>query len=51
MIYDSAADLIGKTPLMHSKRFCADAGTDADIIVKLESRNPGGSANRQPVKH
>lgn len=44
MIYDSAADLIGKTPLMHARRFCADAGTAADIIVKLESRNPGGSA-------
>jgi len=44
MIYDSAADLIGKTPLMHAKRFCAESGSDADIVVKLESRNPGGSA-------
>jgi len=44
MIYDSAADLIGNTPLMHAKRFCAEAGTDADVVVKLESRNPGGSA-------
>ncbi len=44
MIYDSATDLIGNTPLMYAKRFCDDAGTDAEIIVKLESRNPGGSA-------
>lgn len=44
MIYDSAAELIGNTPLMHAGRFCKAAGTDADIVVKLESRNPGGSA-------
>ena len=44
MIYDSSADLIGKTPLMHARRFCAKMETDADIVVKLESRNPGGSA-------
>jgi cysteine synthase A len=44
MIHDSAADLIGHTPLFHAKRFSERMETDADIVVKLESRNPGGSA-------
>lgn len=44
MIYPSAAELIGNTPLMRADRFAKAYGIDANLIVKLESRNPGGSA-------
>ncbi|HRX57318.1 MAG TPA: cysteine synthase A [Eubacteriales bacterium] len=44
MIYESAVELIGQTPLFHARRFAGQMGVDADIVVKLESRNPGGSA-------
>ena len=44
MIYGSAVELIGQTPLFHARRFAGQMGVDADIVVKLESRNPGGSA-------
>jgi len=44
MIYESAVELIGHTPLFHARRFAGQMGTDADIVVKMESRNPGGSA-------
>lgn len=44
MIYSSAAELIGNTPLMRASRFSKAYGLDCDLVVKLESRNPGGSA-------
>ena len=40
MIYDSLAALIGKTPLLRVSGF---EGQQADLIVKLEYFNPGGS--------
>ncbi len=39
--YDSILQLIGKTPLIKLQR--VTAGISATILVKLESRNPGGS--------
>ena len=39
-IYESVTDLIGRTPLVKLKRV---NDTWADIVVKLESFNPGGS--------
>ncbi|MCW4009370.1 MAG: cysteine synthase A [Candidatus Bathyarchaeota archaeon] len=40
-IYDSVLETIGKTPLV--KLNCLAADTKATVLVKLESRNPGGS--------
>ena len=40
MIYDSLAGLIGNTPLLRVSGF---EGQQADLIVKLEYFNPGGS--------
>ena len=40
MIYDSLADLIGRTPLLRIGGF---DGLKADLLVKLEYFNPGGS--------
>ncbi|MDD4335462.1 MAG: cysteine synthase A [Desulfotomaculaceae bacterium] len=40
-IVDNLTDLIGNTPLLRLKR--APQGAAADLVVKLESFNPGGS--------
>ena len=44
MIYSSAAELIGNTPLMRADRFAKAYGIEANLVVKLESWNPGGSS-------
>ena len=43
-IYNSAPELIGNTPLMYIGRYCEAKGIRARICLKLESRNPAGSA-------
>jgi cysteine synthase A len=40
MLYNSMEDLIGNTPLVALKKI----SSSANILAKLESRNPGGSA-------
>lgn len=40
-IADNLTDLIGKTPLLRLNRMAA--GLEAQVVVKLESFNPGGS--------
>ena len=40
-IYDALTDLIGKTPLLRLTRTAANL--QAEVVVKLESFNPGGS--------
>ena len=40
-IADNLTDLIGNTPLLRLRRITG--GTKADLVVKLESFNPGGS--------
>ena len=40
MVYNSLTELIGNTPLLKVKAF---PGQKADILVKLEYFNPGGS--------
>lgn len=40
-IFDSNSETIGNTPLIRLKRITADAG--AQVLVKVESRNPGFS--------
>ena len=43
-IYESASDLIGKTPLLEVKKFQKGEGAeDARILAKLELMNPAGS--------
>jgi cystathionine beta-synthase len=41
MIYDSIIDLIGNTPLLRLNRI--PSGLPADVVVKVEYLNPGGS--------
>ena len=41
MIYDSIVDLIGNTPLLRLNKIAA--GLSADVVVKVEYLNPGGS--------
>ncbi len=44
-IHNSILDLIGNTPLVELKAFCAAQGiSSARIVAKLESFNPAGSA-------
>lgn len=42
-IYQSVEELTGRTPLVRLGRFTASRGLRAQILGKLESRNPGGS--------
>ena len=42
-IYQSVEGLVGRTPLVRLGRFTANRGLRAQILGKLESRNPGGS--------
>ena len=42
-IHDSVDQLIGGTPLLELKRIEKSEGLAARLLVKLESRNPGGS--------
>ena len=46
-VADSVLDLIGGTPLV--RLHAAAAGTTAQVLVKLEGRNPGGSAKDRPA--
>ena len=43
-IYNNAAETIGKTPLVRFSAYAETAGADAEILAKLEYRNPAGSA-------
>ena len=43
-IYDHIYDLIGKTPLVRLHTFEKTHGAVAEIVAKLENRNPAGSA-------
>lgn len=43
-IYKSITELIGNTPLVELKNYCKAYDLQSNIIAKLESYNPGGSA-------
>ena len=43
-IYDNILQLIGNTPLVEVKKIEKSEGLQARLLVKLEGRNPGGSA-------
>src|SRR5262245_17672871 len=42
-IYESILDTIGSTPLIRVRRFAAEEGVVADLLLKLEFFNPLGS--------
>lgn len=43
-IYESAAELIGRTPLLQVKNYCKERGVEGAILLaKLEYLNPAGS--------
>lgn len=44
MIYTSAEQLIGRTPLLQAKHIETEEGLKARLLLKLEGFNPGGSA-------
>ncbi len=48
-IYDSVLDLIGRTPLINISRYCEKRNLLAEILVKVESNNPGGSVKDRPA--
>lgn len=43
-VYDAMTELVGKTPLVRFRRLENKYGLKAEIIAKIESFNPGGSA-------
>ncbi len=43
-IYNNAAETIGKTPLVNFGRYAEKSDINANILAKLEYRNPAGSA-------
>lgn len=43
-IYNNAAETIGNTPLVRFSAYSKQADTQAEILAKLEYRNPAGSA-------
>ncbi len=49
-IYNRVYELIGKTPLVRLNVFAEIYNARAEIIAKLESRNPGGSAKDRIAK-
>jgi cysteine synthase A len=48
-IADNLTDLIGNTPLLRLRRL--SQGMGADLVVKLESFNPGGSVKDRIAFH
>lgn len=49
-IYGSAAELVGRTPLVRISRFSAYCGLSTPLLVKLEYMNPAGSAKDRIAK-
>lgn len=48
-IKQSLTELIGKTPLLKLNRWQPEGGSMAEIIVKIERNNPGGSVKDRPA--
>ena len=42
-VYDSLTDVMGNTPLIRLKSVVADVAKTANVLVKVEYLNPGGS--------
>ncbi len=50
-VYKRVDELVGNTPLLRLERIERRYGLGAKLIVKLESRNPAGSAKDRVAKH
>ncbi len=50
-IYASSDQLIGHTPLLQLNNLKRELNLKADVIVKIESMNPGGSVKDRAAKH
>lgn len=48
-VKESITEIIGHTPLLHTLRLNSLCGADAEILVKIEGMNPGGSAKDRPA--
>ena len=48
-VKESITEIIGHTPLLHTSRLNSLCGADAEILVKIEGMNPGGSAKDRLV--
>lgn len=48
-IKQNVTELIGHTPLMRVNNIERNNGVDAEILVKIEAMNPGGSAKDRPA--
>ena len=48
-VYNSVAELVGKTPLLRLKNIENNSGVKACILAKLECFNPAGSAKDRPA--
>lgn len=49
-IYNSVAETVGNTPLVRLSRIEKELGISARLLVKLEARNPAGSAKDRVAK-
>ncbi len=49
-IYQSVAELVGRTPLLELSRFGEKMGVNARILAKLEGMNPAGSVKDRVAK-
>lgn len=49
-IYQSVAELVGRTPLLELSRFGEKMGANARILAKLEGMNPAGSVKDRVAK-
>lgn len=43
MMYNNISELVGKTPMVHLKRYCESNALECGIYAKLEFFNPAGS--------
>ncbi len=48
-IINSLTEAIGKTPLLRAQNFIKSEGLEADLLLKLEFFNPGGSVKDRPA--
>lgn len=48
-VYNSVAELVGKTPILRLKNIENNSGVKACILAKLECFNPAGSAKDRPA--
>ncbi len=51
MYFESVERMVGGTPAVEIKRYCAAAGAGARIIAKLEGFNPAGSVKDRVALH